>query len=429
MITFRRAASLTIAALFAAVFMIPLSVRAVDATDGNFLSTWWGGESAISEGGGVRSTLEDHGLTLTAQWRGIYFGIVAGENGPASSFAQQATFDAQLDIAKLVRSEALSGLAVFGAGRWRDPGHPPPNETVEASRLFNPSRFSGGWGWRLLNFGLAYTTPQLFGMDEFLTLRAGWLQPQGEFVEQPLSRQFVNSATASTRGLGGNIAFSSSFSTWGATLKIKPLKWYYAKSGLFMTYPNSTSPFNNGLMFRGTPGANDIFAIGETGITPELGPAKLPGRYAFGGYYFGANDGQYVSRQFSFYWQADQMLFREKPASADDPGRQGLYLFSLFLAAPANNNNYPFYFHSGLVYEGLIPSRDRDQLLFTMAFGQYGADTQPGCSDTTLLEAGYRLKVNRWAFIQPFAQYIVQPAGTSTTANAAILGLFLGVDF
>lgn len=429
MTTFSRATSIAIAAFLVVASMAPPPARAIDATDGNFLSKWWVGGSAISDGGGVRSTLGDNGLTLTAQWRGIYFGIVAGENGPENSFAQQTAFEAQLDIAKLVRSDALSGLSAFGAARWRDPGHPPPNEAVEASRLFNPSRFSGGWGWRLLNFGLAYTTPQLFGADEFLTLRAGWLQPQGEFVEQPLSRQFVNNAMASTRGLGGNIAFSSSFSTWGATVKIKPLKWYYAKSGLFMTYPDAASPFNSGLMFRGTPGANGIFAIGETGITPELGVAKLPGRYAFGGYYFGANDGQYVSRQSGFYWQADQMLFRERSASADAPGRQGLYLFSIFLTAPANNNSYPFYFHSGLVYEGLIPSRDRDQLMFTTAFGQYSADTQPGHSNTTLLEAGYRFKINRWAFVQPFAQYIVQPAGTSTTANAAILGLFLGVDF
>ena len=46
-----------------------------------------------------------------------------------------------------------------------------------------------------------------------------------------------------------------------------------------------------------------------------------------------------------------------------------------------------------------------------------------------LIEAGYRVQVNGWSFVQPFAQYIVQPDGTTAVANAAILGLFLGVDF
>jgi len=423
-------ASMAIAALFVAASMIPQPAHAIDDDrDGRTPSSWWAGKRATGDGGGVRSSLEDNGLSLIAQWRGIYFGVVASENGSAGAFAQQMSFAAELDIAKLTRSDALSGLSAFGTVRWRDPGHPPPNEVVGASRLFNPSRFSGGWGWRLLNFGLAYTTPTLFGADEFFTIRAGWLQPQREFVEQPLSRQFVNNAMVSARGLGGNIVFSSSFNTWGATIQIKPLNWYYAKSGLFMTYPDPTSPFNNGLMFQGISGANGAFTIGETGITPELGAAKLPGRYAFGGYYYGANDGQYVSRQSGFYWQADQMLFREPATSEGAFGRQGLRIFSLFLTAPASNSNYPFYFHSGLVYEGLIPARDRDQIMFATIFGQYSADTQPGHSNTTVLEAGYRFEINRWAFIQPFVQYIVQPAGNTTTANAAILGLFMGVDF
>ncbi|MFM8719418.1 MAG: carbohydrate porin [Chthoniobacterales bacterium] len=34
-----------------------------------------------------------------------------------------------------------------------------------------------------------------------------------------------------------------------------------------------------------------------------------------------------------------------------------------------------------------------------------------------------------WSFVQPFAQYISNPDGFSTAANAAILGVSLGVDF
>ena len=85
-----------------------------------------------------------------------------------------------------------------------------------------------------MTFGLTYSTPELFGAKEFLTLTGGWLQPQKEFIDQPLSKLFVNNAFESSKGVGANIPFSSSFTTWGGTLKIKPVEWFYAKAGLFM---------------------------------------------------------------------------------------------------------------------------------------------------------------------------------------------------
>ena len=57
------------------------------------------------------------------------------------------------------------------------------------------------------------------------------------------------------------------------------------------------------------------------------------------------------------------------------------------------------------------------------------ADGDPEPNQTVLIEAGYRFKLNGWSFVQPFAQYIVQPDGTTAVANAAILGLFFGIDF
>lgn len=396
----------------------------------NELSAWWNGKKATGNWFGARDALEDNGLTLNSTWRGIYFGVVSSENGTGNAFTQELVFAARLDFAKLTRVEAIDGLAAFGEARWREPGGAAnPNEIVEASSLFNPSRYAGGVGWRMMNFGLQYTTPELFGVKDFLSVTGGWLQPQKEFIEQPLARLFANNAMASAEGLGGNIPFSSSFSSWGGTLQVKPVEWSYVKGGLFMSFPNPTDSDNNGLMFRGIDGENGLFALGEAGVTPRIGPSKLPGRYAFGGYYYGEDNKEYGTSKYGFYWQADQMVFREPSSNADKLSEQGLRLFSLFVATPAYNNRYPFYFQSGLVYEGLVPTRDKDQLMAGIAFGQYSGDTQPGRTSTTLLEAGYRVKINGWAFVQPFAQIFAQPNGTDRIANACILGLFMGVDF
>jgi len=394
------------------------------------LAAWWDGKKATGDWFGVRDALEENGLTLNGTWRGIYFGIVSSENGSGNAFTQELAFGARLDFAKLTRIQTLQGLAAFGEVRWREPGSAAfPNEFIDASGFFNPSRYAGGVGWRMMNFGLTYTTPELFGAKDFLTLTGGWLQPQKEFIDQPLARLFVNSAMASSEGLGGNIPFTSSSSTWGGTIQVKPVDWHYTKFGLFMSYPNATDPMNNGLMFQGISGENGLFVIGETGFTPKIGSAKLPGRYAFGGYYYGEDNEEYGTSKYGFYWQADQMVFREPPLNADKLSEQGLRLFSLFVATPAYNNRYPFYFQGGLVYEGLIPSRDKDQLLASVGYGQYSPEIQPDRTSTTFLEAGYRVKINNWAFVQPFAQYIAQPKGNTSVANGAILGVFMGVDF
>jgi carbohydrate-selective porin OprB len=107
-------------------------------------------------------------------------------------------------------------------------------------------------------------------------------------------------------------------------------------------------------------------------------------------------------------------------------------MFSLFVFAPRYNNDFSFYMHGGISYEGLLPGRPKDQLLFGLAMGNYGAamgedGVQP--TQTMLMELGYRIRLSGWSFLQPFAQYISRPDGFSDVGNAAVLGVSLGVDF
>jgi porin len=411
--------------------LLLVSVRAEEASS-TPLEKWWDGKRAGGDLFGVRPKLEDHGLTLNSTWRGIYFGILSSESGSGNAFPQELAFKARLDLAKASKWESLAGFEAFAEVRWRDPAYASnPNNIVDGDGFFNPSRYSGGVGWRLMTFGFQYIVPELFGYEDAFILRGGWIQPQQEFIDQPLARLFAANSVASADGLGGNIPFSSSFTTWGGTIEAKPVDWYYAKTGLFMSYFNPTNPTNQGMQFRGDPAeGNGLFALGETGFTPLVGPEKLSGRYAFGGYFYGEDNEEFGGNKFGFYWQADQMLWRE----SED---QGLSLFSLWVFAPKYNNDFSFYAHGGLVYEGAIPTRDEDELMAVVAVGQYSyydlvearAAGDPEPNQTVLIEAGYRFKLNGWSFVQPFAQYIVQPDGTTAVANAAILGLFFGVDF
>src|SRR5690606_4140831 len=81
--------------------------------------------------------------------------------------------------------------------------------------------------------------------------------------------------------------------------------------------------------------------------------------------FFGATYDQKVT----FYWQADQMLFREK-----ENAEEGLSAFTFLNYAPQYDNAMPLYFHAGLVYKGVIPGRDLDQAGIAFGCGSYSID-------------------------------------------------------
>jgi len=367
----------------------------------------------------------------------------------------------------------LEGVKGFGQFRYRDSqAAADPNQFVEGNSMFNPSNWISGTQFRVLAFGLEIGSSDLLPVKDMVVFRGGWLQPQKEFIDQPLSKLFLNNAVNSAKGVGGNIPFSSSFSTWGGTLKIKPVEWHYIKGGLFMAYPQQTASSNHGLAYEGFaqyPSLNGMMAMLETGITPKIGRSELPGRYAVGTYYYGGQknsfNGTHQYGQYGFYFQADQMLFREaskepaplakgpshgkgtvsgkdfkQPASVETPklSKQGLSTFNIVSIAPKYNNLFPFYFHTGLVYTGLIPGRDGDLTMFSIAYGSYssynisaqqnsGNVNQPHY--TAFLEGGYRIAINDWAFVQPFVQYEIRPSGTGNVGNATILGFYTGLTF
>ena len=437
------------------------------------LADWWNGKYMTGNWFGFRDTLGDIGLTFNGKYYGAFFGVVDSQKGARGFWDEGIEFGAEQNFGKLLRVDALNGVKGFGQFRYRDSQlSADPNQFVQGNSMFDPTNWYSGTQFRVLSFGMEIGSGNLLPVKDMVVLRGGWLQPQKEFIDQPLSKLFLNNAVNSAKGVGGNIPFSSSFSTWGGTLQVKPVEWYYLKGGLFMTSPQATASGNHGLAYQGygpDPSQNGLMAMCETGITPKIGSSELPGKYAVGGYYYGGSKTSFLGTQgygqYGMYFQADQMLWRkpspepaplakgpsdgktvatgkdfQTPVAAEKPAlsNQGLSLFSLVSLAPKYNNLFPFYFQTGLVYTGLIPHRDDDLTMFSIAYGSYscnnienlqnkGNPNQP--NDTIFLEGGYRIQINKWAFFQPFVQYEIRPAGTTTIANATILGFYTGLTF
>ena len=435
---------------------------------------WWNGKYMLGGGGNfgfdLRRKLAAEGVSFNGNYQGAFFGVVDSEKGARGFWDQQINFGNEINFGKLLKNENLEGVLAFSSFRYRDSTKDSnPNNFVEAQSMFNPSNWQSGTQFRVLSFGAEIGTKGILPIKDMVVFRGGWLQPQKEFVDQPLSKLFLNNAVNSAKGIGGNIPFSSSFSTWGGTLKVQLHESVYVKNGLFMSFPQATASTNHGLAYQGYGPAtnqNGLFYMGETGYTPSIGEAKMPGKYAFGGYFYGtpANktrswNGTNDAGQYGFYFQADQMLYREPSAeeppaprgdgksvasgksfkstvqpSAPKLSKQGLNTFNLLTFAPgyAVKNVYPFYFQSGLVYTGLIPHRDEDLIMISLGYGAYQGDVSPTVDGyTAVIEGGYRFQINGWSYIQPFAQYFSHPNGTGSAAvqNAAVLGFTAGLVF
>jgi porin len=420
----------------------PLRQRVGDA-----FQDWWNGPHMLGGDGNRfgpnrRKWLKDRGFLFEGNYQGAYFGVVSSESGSRGFWDGQLNFSGQFNLGDAFDNESLRGVQLFGAGRYRSSWEESnPNNFVLAQSMFNPTNWQSGTQWRLLNFGLLLDSGKMLPVEHMLNFKLGWLQPQREFADQPLSKLFLNNAVNSAKGLGGNIPFSSSESTWGGAFTVRPHDDFYLKNALFMTYPNPTSSGNHGLMFQGSlqPAQNGLWYMGEGGWTPTFGPEKLPGKFALGGYYYGTPAGQKtwsgdtVSGQYGFYAQADQMLYRESsPGPSEDLTPEGLKAFNLvyFTTSQTKADVYPFYFQSGLAYTGLLPRRDLDITMISLGCGVYSqASAAPARSQTAVIEGAYRWQLNGWMYAQPFFQYFSRPNGTTNVANAAILGVSMGAVF
>ncbi|MEI8387012.1 MAG: carbohydrate porin [Verrucomicrobiota bacterium] len=266
------------------------------------LSDWWNGKYATGNWFGVRDTLAAHGLTVTGSAREIYFGQVAGglPNQPQSNWINEEKIKFIYDFKPVF---GISGLTIESSWRYR--GGTSPQWVAGTPGMFNPSEATSGMGVRILPQMIEYTTP-----NKMFTINAGWENPYDLFLQQPLSKMFENNSIASAKGIGGTpgpgiavvnksssvsatgvptkgsvsfyktspVPWSSSYASWGGTLKIRPTKETYIQSGLY-------------LAISGTGGVSDT-QYSATNVYPYTSvPQSYAGRFKQSGQVVGVVDG------------------------------------------------------------------------------------------------------------------------------------------
>jgi carbohydrate-selective porin OprB len=404
---------------------------------------WWTGKYATGNWLGARDTLEEQGVQIGGFWKGYLYVFTGGGNtgGRArSTFDEELKFLVSLDFERML---GIPGLTADADVRWRDGEN--ANKFAGASLGFNPSPIQTGKNWRMGQAYLTWRSGDLLPVRDMVTLSGGWQDPYNFFGVQPFSKFFTNTVIVANKGVGlSGIPWSSSYEAWGGFLKVKTTDWSYTQAGLYMAIPGATATANHGLYFQGASpvGSNGIFFLSEAGVTPAIGSSKLEGKYAVGFLYFGIENssfyGSTYDQRWDLYFQADQRLFREPATDNSTPNPQGLTWINWFNYSPKYNSNVPFYFHTGLVYEGLIPGREKDQVGAAFALGNYSynrivARREDGLfvQDTyeAVVEVDYKIALNRFIYTKPFWQYIIRPDADGLVPNANVFGIEFNVKF
>lgn len=371
--------------------------------------------------GGLRDKLVDAGITPTAAYVTDVLGNPVGGIDQAIKYAGQLDVDLNLNLEKLLD---LEGLQFHVSGSWSS------GKDLSADDIGNIFTVSQIFSGDTVRLAALYFEQSLFA-DE-VNIRAGRIAAGDEFVTSPHFYDFVNGAiNGNTSSISINVPSFTTFPvmTWGIRARAKPVESLYVMAGVYNSDPSLGRDSAHGVDFSFS---GDVFMIGEIGYlhNQEQGATGLPGNYKIGGYYDSedftdlSDPAQEVAGNYGLYVLAEQMVYREGGAGS----RQGLTPLMAFTFAPSDRNTLPFYFYTGLVYDGLFPGRDSDVTAFGLAYGKFSGDLS-GQDFEMVLEWTHKFVITPWLSVQPDLQYIIKPSGTSTIPDTLVLGAEIAINF
>ena len=410
---------------------------------------------------GFRDLLATNGLDISFNYLSNLAGNVTGGKSRGFTYCDNFTLDMEFHSEQLLgyKGGTLSVIMINRDG-----------SNLSANNIGNQFTVQQVYGGSTAIFyGLAYD--QHFCDDKF-SFKFGRMAAGDDFASSPLYWLYMNN------GIDGNpqsLPVNGMFSTypwavWGARLRAKTSSETEAMLGVYQVTPQVSQPYMHGFNWNINP-QDGVMLIAQYGWAPEffkpasssvLAPSDgktlaaksdgksfapvadeaiphgLPGHYWMGGYYstwtysqFGSSQGQ--TGAYGLYWHFDQMLYRMNPFKDT-----GLTAWSAFMLCPQQNTSkVPFQYNGGLIYTGMIPFRPQDLTIFGVVYGNFSSNyaqanqvSAGGYATYELVyELGYRINMTKFAYIQPDAQWIINPGGTGTIPNALVLGAQIGVTF
>ena len=414
---------------------------------------WNGGNYLLGDMGGFRSKAQQSGINFCLQYNTyLYQNAVGGlARGPV---AQGQIFSwVDVDLGKLTRSDALAS-AYFHAAIYSMQGQSFSTKDVG---LLSTATFTD----QLTTTRLGSVWFEKQFLDGKLTVRAGQLGIDDEFLLSPTASTFINSTFGFPGWMGSDLPGGGAaypLEGPGARLKYSLSDAVTLMGGVFTGDPagrsNPVPQLANryGTTFNLNGGALMLGEAAYSTAYPNSG-VDLPGTYKVGAWYETGNrfnDLRFdvnglplaspasngMARTYNSDWGVygiiDQTLL-----AGDKDGLHKLAGFARVGASPSNRNLVDFYVDGGLTFTGAIPGRPTDLVGLGAAIDRissaasgfdrdqnaFGATPPTPVRDHEItLESFYTINVSPWLAIDLDVQRIVHPGGNVLATTGMNVG-------
>lgn len=423
---------------------------------------FWHRDTLTGDWGGLRTTLADQGIAISASYTAEVWGDVAG--GIKRGATLDGAFLPQIDV-------NLDTLMGWHGASFR----------VSMLQGHGPS-MSTGWAGNLLGVSGTVVVPpatRLFNLwleqdlfDNALSVRVGVMNADEEFMTTLTGSLFLNTTFGWFGWIGvvlpgGGPAYP--LSSPGVRVKLQPAaEGAYFQTAVFSGDPtghngsnNPATPLPTGTVLAITGGAL-IIAEGGYAVNQGKDAKGPPMAFKLGGWYHTSNrfqDQRFDTMGISLANPAsngvprnhdgDWGIYASADASLYQTADGGLSGFVRIGGSPGDRNLVSLYVDGGLAYKGLIPGRGDDTAGIALAYARIGGnargldqDTQvfvnplfPVRDQETVLEVSYQAQLTGWMTLQPDVQGIFHPSGHvlnpdgSLRHNALVVGLRSVVTF
>jgi porin len=383
----------------------------------------------LGDWGGLRSELQESGVTLDLQYVGDHLWNIESQKKLrlASLNRFRGTVDLNLDTLARWHATTFHATAV-----WQTGG----NLGQYLGLLANPSSLVSANAFRLDSWWI-----EKHFRNGRLEIRAGQFAAQDFYGAQHYAASFIFEPIGYALGnLGSTYESYDPPSTPAAELRVAPLKYLYVKSMVFAAdrIPYAHNPTGLVPQFKGAASnASEIgFSPGQKASAVHAFD-NVDSRKGYSGLYqFGAayNPGRFSgpglstprSQDYLLYWMANQAIWREDRVQSEGLDATASYDWS---PADVNHNNreftaglrynepFPFTFHNTVSF-GYVRNHLSQNFKIT---GAPSFKTEQGVELNTLLHVTPSLMA------QPVLQYYANVGGGMS--RAIVFGVRIKIDF
>lgn len=375
-------------------------------------------DTLTGDWGGLRTSLSEKGIDTTISYTfdvmsNVRGGINEGTRG-LDNLSIVAAFDGEKLFGAKGTTAVLSALNNNG-GR--------PEDLVGSAQGVNNIEVPKATG------KLYEAWIQQNAFNDKLSILGGLYAVDGEFQITDSSGLFLHSTYGastdfSQSGRNGPPIFP--FSALGVRTKIQPTENSYFQVAVMDGVPgDANNPEGTQIELSEDEGALIVAEAGYTGN----------GKIMLGGWYYTEeqDDIRNVDNDGNPLQERSQGIY----IMGERPLTEKLTGFARLGFADRDTNQFDYAWSAGLVYTGLIPTREDGQLGFAVAgahnsskFKQLAADEGVSVNTAeTAFELTYSDNVTPWMTLQPNIQYIVNPGTDPSLDNALVLGLRTGIEF